>query len=363
MGGKIVLPEPDANITKVIKNFKFTPKDISDFWKIFQKLDKKKTGLVTLDSVFKRAHLHRSIFTDCLVDLFEIEHDGELNFSDFLLLISSFCFFELNEILKFCFFVFDQDRTGFFSIEDLNDLMNMVHNIKTPNTVLGNVKGSWQKLTISSDRLSFDEFKQIHNAFPKLFEPAFRMQIAIIEAYMGERWWNAKKNAMLLKKELEDEVIEAEKKRKEKRKANKKARKIQRNMGIIKYYFCPCWRSLYDPTISEYDKLTIEERAKVDAELALKRRQLVLKIKNPETAPWEKFKKKAKDKHNKSDELVKIDEEVKFDPIEVYMKEKLVTTEKPRQERALSRAERKQQRQNDNDLKLRQRQTVSGVDV
>ena len=48
MGGKIVLPEVDPNINKVIKNFRFTPKDISDFWKIFQKLDKQKTGLVPL---------------------------------------------------------------------------------------------------------------------------------------------------------------------------------------------------------------------------------------------------------------------------------------------------------------------------
>ena len=37
MGGKIVLPEADANITKCIKNFRLTPTDISDFWKIFQK--------------------------------------------------------------------------------------------------------------------------------------------------------------------------------------------------------------------------------------------------------------------------------------------------------------------------------------
>lgn len=48
MGGKIVLPEVDPNINKVIKNFKFTPKDISDFWTIFQKLDAAKTGLVPL---------------------------------------------------------------------------------------------------------------------------------------------------------------------------------------------------------------------------------------------------------------------------------------------------------------------------
>lgn len=37
MGNKIVVPEADNNITKVIKNYQLTPKDISEFWKIFQK--------------------------------------------------------------------------------------------------------------------------------------------------------------------------------------------------------------------------------------------------------------------------------------------------------------------------------------
>jgi hypothetical protein len=37
MGGKIVVPEADANIAKCVKSFHLTPKDISDFWKIFQK--------------------------------------------------------------------------------------------------------------------------------------------------------------------------------------------------------------------------------------------------------------------------------------------------------------------------------------
>ncbi len=37
MGGKIVVPEADLNISKAIKNFKLSPKDVSDFWKLFQK--------------------------------------------------------------------------------------------------------------------------------------------------------------------------------------------------------------------------------------------------------------------------------------------------------------------------------------
>lgn len=47
-----MLPEVDPNINKVIKNFRFSPKDLSDFWKIFQKLDKHKTGLVPLTVMY-----------------------------------------------------------------------------------------------------------------------------------------------------------------------------------------------------------------------------------------------------------------------------------------------------------------------
>jgi len=39
----------DENINKVVKTFMITDQDLSHFWKIFQKLDKAKTGLVSLN--------------------------------------------------------------------------------------------------------------------------------------------------------------------------------------------------------------------------------------------------------------------------------------------------------------------------
>ena len=44
MGGKVVLPEQDLLIQKVMKTYLFTPADISSFFKIFQRLDKAKTS-------------------------------------------------------------------------------------------------------------------------------------------------------------------------------------------------------------------------------------------------------------------------------------------------------------------------------
>lgn len=307
MGGKIVIPEADANITKVIRSFSFTPKDISDFWKIFQGLDKEKTGLVQLSQVFKIFETERSLFTDCLLELLEIEHDGEINFSDFLLVVTTYCFFEPEEILRFCFYCFDQDKTGFFSVDDLNRLMNVVHNIRIGKTVTGTVKSSWMKLTFDEDQIDFKQFTKIHVNFPRLFEPAFRLQQQMMVKTMGELWWTLKKRSIQNAKDEEALKVKKLAEKKEKRKQQKKSKKIQRNMGLLKYYMCPCLRKYYDPASSELDKLTAEQKLEREQQLKLARRLAELKIKNPETADWLKYQKKIQD------ELGVIEEEREFE--------------------------------------------------
>jgi hypothetical protein len=176
--------------------------------------------------------------------------------------------------------------------------------------------------------------------------------------------------------------------KKEAKKHRKKARKIQKNMGLIKYYFCPCFRKFYDPALSDYDKLTPEQRAEMDKQLAIQRRQAELKIKNPETIHWLKYQEKVeKDiaqlenhkntissiqdnpkttegKHSSSvattsnaNELALVplhekketdpeeeDDQPKKIPPKSFLEEKTNATAVKREERAMNRKERKQQR-------------------
>jgi Ca2+-binding EF-hand superfamily protein len=108
MGGRIVVPEPDAKMAKTIKTFMLTPNEIAQFWKIFQKLDKSKIGLISIDAICKSIECKRSAVVDSLLELLEIEHEGELNFSDFLTMVVTLCMFDHVNMLKFCFFMFDQ---------------------------------------------------------------------------------------------------------------------------------------------------------------------------------------------------------------------------------------------------------------
>jgi Ca2+-binding EF-hand superfamily protein len=236
MGGTLVLPETDDNMQKVIGNFNFTQKEVAKFYRIFQKLDKKRTGLVKIETIFKKIEWQRNLMTDCLLDLLDIEHEGELNFSDFLFMVASYIHFETPEILRYMFYCFDADKTGFFEIEDLNQLLNAVNYVKDSEYVKGNVKKSWGLLNFETgpDPVDYKELKRFHNEFPQMFAPAFRLQQQMMFGFGGEIWWTFKKrkNQNLLldvqaaaKKELD---------RKEEKKNAKLRKKIMRNMGLVR---------------------------------------------------------------------------------------------------------------------------------
>ena len=170
--------------------------------------------------------------------------------------------------------------------------MNMLHNIQKGKSVGGTVKSSWIKLEFKADQLDFKELQKIHDAFPRLFEPAFRLQQNVMIHTLGEVWWTRKKRSMQDIKDLSREKMEQIKAKKEAKKQRKKNRKIQKNMGLLKYYFCPCFRKYYDPSATEYDKLTKEQKLEMDKQLAIQRRHAELKMKNPETAAWQKYQQK-----------------------------------------------------------------------
>lgn len=171
----------------------------------------------------------------------------------------------------------------------------MVHNVPKGATIQGTVKASWMQLQFESDKIDYELLCKIHNEHPRLFEPAFRLQQLMMINTLGEVWWTLKKRGLQDKKEIEISKIEKIKAKKEKRKQKKKNRKIQRNMGLLKYYCCPCFRKYYDPSLSEYDKLSEEEKKERDRQLAIQRRENELKIKNPETAYWLKYQKKVEE--------------------------------------------------------------------
>ena len=191
------------------------------------------------------------------------------------------------------FFVFDQDKAGTLDKNDIEAIIGVVHEINKSkgDQFRGNIKQSWNKMERDIEKLSFEDLSSVQERFPMVFAPAFLLHQRMMAAFMGETWWNLKKRSIQNNKEAADAIIAAKKKKKEDKILRKKNVKIMRNMGVFKYYVCFCFRSYYDPTRSEFWQ-NEEQRAERERQLALMKRELELKIKNPETAAWETYQKK-----------------------------------------------------------------------
>ena len=321
----MVIPEADEKLSKATKTFRLTQKEISDFFMLFIKFDKQKIGLVSLDDIFESCELHRNDFTDSICEALEITFDaeGQINFSDFLTLLLSYCMFEPPEILKLLFYTYDEDKEGFIDAVELKRAMNTLHEIEAPNTVEGSVKNAWRHLEFADDgKIDFKEFQHMSLQFPAILEPAFKVQNYMISGLLGQTWWDRKKRRVQDEKDAADRLWKKEQAKKAAKAKRKETRHIRKKMGLIRFYCCPCLRYMYDDT---KDKLTEEERAERERLIALARRKAELEAKNPNTNAARKFEKKANSDKN-------------------MVAERIYKSEREREERVVARGERREGR-------------------
>ena len=331
MGSALVIPEADEKISKATKTFRLTQKEISDLFMLFIKFDKQKIGLVSLDDIFDSCELHRNDFTDSICEALDIMFDdeGQINFSDFLTLVMSYCMFEPPEILKLLFYTYDQDKEGFIDAVELKRAMNTLHEIEAPDTVEGSVKNAWKHLEFADDgKIDFKEFKHMSLQFPAILEPAFKVQNYMIMNLLGQTWWDKKKRKVQEEKDEAERLWKKEQAKKLAKQKRKETRHIRKKMGLIRFYCCPCLRYLYDDT---KERLTDEERAERERLIALARRKAELEAKNPNTTVAKKFEKKANADKN-------------------LVPERIFKSEREREERVVGRRERREKRKTNKDL-------------
>jgi Ca2+-binding EF-hand superfamily protein len=337
MGNKAISPDGNARLKRLVKTFLLSSSDINKLNKAFNKVDNTRTGKVTLAEIFKGYEIENwKMIGEALATLNDIELDYDepecIDFCDFASILLTFCCFEPPEVLRLCMYCYDPEKNGYIEVDDLKSIMNNLHGIQPPDTVIGNEKGSWAKLEFPQNgKIEFTDIVEIHGKAPLILKPVFRLQTKMMMKFCGEGYWEWKKRS-LYESKIRAEAIFAKKKAKKEKKARAgKDRKIKKKMGILRYYCCPCIRSWYD----EFDesKLTEDEKAQ-RARLA---RLEQLAAKNPETSAWKKYQKKA-------------------DPTaggkEAYTVEKVLKTERHREARAMGRAARRQERKDDDGLKM-----------
>lgn len=340
MGNTQINPEGNNRMKRIQKSFMLTNSDITKLNKAFNRVDNTRTGKVSLKDIFKGYEIKNwQLMGEALAALVDIELDEDepesIDFPDFATMILTLCCFEPPEMISFLMFCYDPEKNGYIEVEDLKQLMNNIHGITPPDTVIGNEKGSWAKLEFPANgRLEFQDIIEINGKAPLLLAPAFRFQERVMVKFLGVNYWESKKR-LLYEGKLMAEAIMAKKKAKKEKKARAgRDRKIKKKMGILRYYCCPCFRSWYDEYAEE--RLTDEEKAQRARLLRLEQ----LAAKNPETAAWKKFQRRT---------------DASTGGKQDYVVEKVLKTERHREARASSRAARKAERKEDDSLHAKAR--------
>ena len=231
-----------------------------------------------------------------MFELLDINHAGTITFGEFIQCIVVMCLFEKDEVMKFCFYVFDKDKNGYVEKAELDTMLHVFHHVGAGEKLKGNPKKARGTLKLPDDaKVEFQEVEKIAEKFPSLWYPSLRIQNNMMVHYMGEGWWIKKKRQLQDLKDLKarrkaEKALEAEAKFERLRQ-----RKIRKKMGLMKYYSCPWNRKQWDKMFPRHmadasTALSAEELAALRKKAREEAKRLEeLLIKNPETQEWRNY--------------------------------------------------------------------------
>ena len=160
--------------------------DEMDRWvRVFRRFDVQEAGSFTVDYFFRAIDSDLNAFAmDLFTSADALNDEEEVEFGDFMKVISTYCFFGLDEVLKALFVFCDTDHAGFLTAQQFCALVNMLNGHKR-------LSKSWYLDTApdSSYRMYYEQFKECHHQHPLLLHPAFLLQQTLRVTTMGEEWW------------------------------------------------------------------------------------------------------------------------------------------------------------------------------
>ena len=294
MGGTVSMPPPDAHVVRTMKCSKIKLKYLKrHFWKPFRKMDKNLSGTIDIAEFYKFLEEPRSIFGDAMFELNDCNQSGTLEFSEYFQTVVTYCLFEQEEIMRYCFYILDRDKNGYIEKDELLMMVNILYGISPDEKPKGNTRVAVQLLEFNPDgKVDFAEFKAFHKLFPALFYPAFRLQVQMRIKIAGEWFWQGLKQKHQKVKEGQRAKENYVKAKEMARQLKLQQKKIRKKMGCCRYYLCPLEaEALKDdfPITLAAEESEADKKRKL-AEGRMKMRQAAeAAAANPETDEWKLY--------------------------------------------------------------------------
>lgn len=154
----------------------------------FDVIDLDGSGNIDASEFLEALGEQRSPFTDKLFAVIDVDGSGTIEFDEYVRVLTTYCMFTKDDILRFCFECFDVDGSGTIDEKEFIELCKTVNNANP--TFPANFKTALQEFDVNEDGLiDYSEFLEIERRYPLVLFPAFRLQDTMQKLSMGEYVW------------------------------------------------------------------------------------------------------------------------------------------------------------------------------
>lgn len=163
-------------------------KEIKCFFDAFDKIDKDKSGEISIDEFFKKFDLDWTLFGKNIFAAMDVSGDNRVEFVEFLVGLWNYCTLDKMTLLKFSFDMFDLDGSGSIDLEEFKSLISMIHGGKNVDSKALELIKVFDK--DKSGNVTFTEFEKNAEKTPNLMFHAFSLQRQMRDRCMGQSYWN-----------------------------------------------------------------------------------------------------------------------------------------------------------------------------
>lgn len=186
--GNATITLSDPKTIEAAQSLDLTQRHLRLLKESFDTIDLDGSGNIDASEFLESIGEQRSPFTDKLFAVIDVDGSGTIEFDEYVRVLTTYCMFSKDEILRFCFECFDVDGSGTIDEKEFVELCKTVNNANP--TFPKNFKTALQEFDVNEDGLiDYGEFLEIERRYPLVLFPAFRLQDTMQKLSMGEFVW------------------------------------------------------------------------------------------------------------------------------------------------------------------------------
>lgn len=170
-----------------------TKKELQKLVRLFASMDNDGSGKVSHEELLSFIGVDSTDVAMRIFNFLDDNHDGEIDFPEFMNIISTFCMFGNKEVARMCFSFLGPNEDMQAPVMAAQQFISSLHQVDVDEVPL--LKASVEYLrnqATGMNLISLDTFYTMNRLYPKTLYPAMVIRDAMRSRFMGTRWWTRK---------------------------------------------------------------------------------------------------------------------------------------------------------------------------